>query len=399
MSSQWNYWQKSNWGRTKGANQNKGAGKQKKEETKESKPAFPAYDGAFSASSSSTSPSNAGLSDQVIGLLQQLATKDKDMAEAISAVITPEPTDQELLKVQQRKLNHMRKLQTKIYKKEKSIKDKEASMSKFLVDVRKHIESEKLRHKQETDLLAKELQELKDQLQKAKEGKDEGADEQMEDLDELLDEPDQEKAQLRDRLAQAEQANYAMQQQLKLFQGQMTEFMHTGRILDCQWGLHQAWPSHRSRRSNHQWSVWTRLLLLQIPMPRKEMRDNLSAFHVVGEWNKDHTRKRSKRMARKSSWTTWTDECSWISGDQSRRCNYENCNTKAKTLGYKFYAWKEAKDAKGSKGRMVWLGMEPDMPTRCWSYCYIKEKNITMEELNNWWASCWGIQQETLQYE
>ena len=226
MSGQWNYWQKSNWGRTKGANQNKGAGKQKKEETKENKPAFPAYDGAFSASSSSTSPSNAGLSDQVIGLLQQLATKDKDMAEAISAVITPEPTDQELLKVQQRKLNHMRKLQTKIYKKEKSIKDKEASMSKFLVDVRKHIESEKLRHKQETDLLAKELQELKDQLQKAKEGKDEGADEPMEDLDELLDEPDQEKAQLRDRLAQAEQANYAMQQQLKLFQGQMTEFMH-----------------------------------------------------------------------------------------------------------------------------------------------------------------------------
>lgn len=227
MSEQWNTWNQWNHGRgkNKGANP-KGAGKQKKEESKESKPAFPAYDGAFSASSSSAPPSNVVLSDQVIGLLQQLATKDKDMAEAISAVITPEPTDQELLKVQQRKLNHMRKLQTKIYKKEKNIKDKEASMSKFLVDVRKHIESEKLRHKQETDLLAKELQELKDQLQKAKEGKDDGVEEQMEDLDELLDEPDQEKVQLRDRLAQAEHANYAMQQQLKLFQGQMTEFMH-----------------------------------------------------------------------------------------------------------------------------------------------------------------------------
>ena len=147
------------------------------------------------------------------------------MAGEISAVITPEVSEQEQLKAQQRRLNYMRKLQTRIYKKEKLIKDKEASMTKFLLDIKKHVEAEKLRHRQETDLLERELQELREQLQKAKDGKETEEEAPMEDLEEILEDGDAEKLQLKERLHKAEAANVAMQQQLQQFQSQMTAFM------------------------------------------------------------------------------------------------------------------------------------------------------------------------------
>lgn len=228
MSGNWNSWQWSNQrGRQKNTNATKGPGKARREEPKEGKASFPSYDGelvsASAASGSSTAPGT--LPENVVDLLQKIAFKDKDMAGEISAVITPEVSEQEQLKAQQRRLNYMRKLQTRIYKKEKLIKDKEASMTKFLLDIKKHVEAEKLRHRQETDLLERELQELREQLQKAKDGKETEEEAPMEDLEEILEDGDAEKLQLKERLHKAEAANVAMQQQLQQFQSQMTAFM------------------------------------------------------------------------------------------------------------------------------------------------------------------------------
>ena len=67
-------------------------------------------------------------------------------------------------------------------------------MTKFLQDVKKHVEAEKIRHRQETELLDKELQELREQLQRAKEGKEETEEAApMEDLEEILEDGDAEK--------------------------------------------------------------------------------------------------------------------------------------------------------------------------------------------------------------
>ena len=87
------------------------------------------------------------------------------------------------------------------------------------------MEAEKLRHRQETDLLERELQELREQLQKAKDGKETEEEAPMEDLEEILEDGDSEKMQLKERLHKAEAANVAMQQQLQQFQSQMTAFM------------------------------------------------------------------------------------------------------------------------------------------------------------------------------
>ena len=157
---------------------------------------FPSYDGSLASASftvAATSSTDA-LPPQVLGILQKLASKDKDVADELTALMNPEASEQEQIKMQQRRLNAMRKLQTRIYKKEKLIKDKEASMTKFLQDVKKHVEAEKIRHRQETELLDKELQELREQLQRAKEGKEETEEAApMEDLEEILEDGDAEK--------------------------------------------------------------------------------------------------------------------------------------------------------------------------------------------------------------
>ena len=166
------------------------------------------------------------LPSEVIDLLQKIATRDSGLAEEVSALLPAETSEKDQLKMQQKKLNMLRKIQSRISKKEKAIKDKEASMGRFLQEIKKHVESEKIRHKQETELLGKELQELRDQLAKVKDDKMEIVeDETTADLEDILEENDQEKIKLKAQLDAAEQANKAMKSQLAQIQGQMTEFM------------------------------------------------------------------------------------------------------------------------------------------------------------------------------
>lgn len=226
MSGQWRHWQGRNYGKkTQSAQNAKGAGKAKKDGRQDVANAFPPYDGGTASASSMPSTSDAIPTEQVLGILQKYAGKDKDLAEEVQALLPQDVAEREELKSQQKHLNQLRKLQGRIYKKEQQVKDKEAQMAKFITDMKRHIEQEKARHKQETEGIQKEIQELREQLQRVKEGKTDETEEADMDLEEMLDGPDQEKDQLRQRLEKSEKEKQQMQTQLQQIQQQMYEFM------------------------------------------------------------------------------------------------------------------------------------------------------------------------------
>ena len=89
-----------------------------------------------SSGTSSTSPASTTLPTEVIGLLQKIADKDAEVAAAMSTIIPEDHNEQTELKEQQRRLNAIRKVQTRIHKKEKTIRDKETQMQVFLQDIK-----------------------------------------------------------------------------------------------------------------------------------------------------------------------------------------------------------------------------------------------------------------------
>ena len=197
---------------------------------KQGKAAFPSYDGPMPSSGTSSSPAaSTALPTEVIGLLQKIADKDADVAAAMSNIIPEDHNEQAELKEQQRRLNAIRKVQTRIHKKERQIKDKETQMQVFLQDIKRHVDSEKTRHRTETEALQKEIEELKETLVNLKAGKtlQDNKVETMEDLEELLDPYDGEKGELKAQLDKATKEKELMQKQLLQMQTQMAEFMMT----------------------------------------------------------------------------------------------------------------------------------------------------------------------------
>ena len=95
--------------------------------------------------------------------------------------------------------------------------------------IKRHVDSEKTRHRTETEALQKEVEELKETLANLKAGKNptNPKEEVMEDLEELLDPYDGEKGELKAQLDKATKEKELMQQQLIQMQTQMTEFMMT----------------------------------------------------------------------------------------------------------------------------------------------------------------------------
>ena len=230
MSGNWSYWQPwKNQGRKgKPAQNAKGQSKSKKDSKKDgAAQAFPPYDGGGSSSSATPHTSEGIPAEQVLGILQKYAEKDKGLAGEVSALLPQDMVEREELKTQQKHLNQLRKIQGRIYKKEQLLKDKEQQMTKFITDMKKHIEQEKARHRQEVETTQKEIQELRDQLQKVKDGQIEEPEDPAMELDEMLDGPDPEKEQLRMQLEKSEQEKKTMQAQLHQIQGQMMEFMAT----------------------------------------------------------------------------------------------------------------------------------------------------------------------------
>ena len=231
--SSWGHWRgadKQRKGRGQGPPKGSGKGQKEKSQENKGKAAFPSYDGPMpSSGTSSTSTASTTLPTEVIGLLQKIADKDADVAAAMSTIIPEDHNEQTELKEQQRRLNAIRKVQTRIHKKEKNIRDKETQMQVFLQDIKRHVDSEKTRHRTETEALQKDIEELKETLANLKAGKNltNPKEEVMEDLEELLDPYDGEKGELKAQLDKATKEKELMQQQLIQMQTQMTEFMMT----------------------------------------------------------------------------------------------------------------------------------------------------------------------------
>ena len=233
LMSSWSHWRGADKQRKgRGHGQQKGSGKGPKDKSQENKgkAAFPSYDGPMLSSGSSSTPAaSTALPTEVIGLLQKIADKDADVAAAMSNIIPEDHNEQAELKEQQRRLNAIRKVQTRIHKKERQIKDKETQMQVFLQDIKRHVDSEKTRHRTETEALQKEIEELKETLVNLKAGKtlQDNKVETMEDLEELLDPYDGEKGELKAQLDKATKEKELMQKQLLQMQTQMAEFMMT----------------------------------------------------------------------------------------------------------------------------------------------------------------------------
>ena len=148
MGASWNSWK---WTTQSRKNQHqKGGGKTHKDKPKENTQAFPSYDGGASASSSAQPSDGVAIpAGQVMNLLQKLATQDSMIAEEVAALVPQDYADKEQMKAQQKHLNMLRKIQTRIAKKEEAFKDKDQQMSTFLTNIRKHVEAEKKRHKED----------------------------------------------------------------------------------------------------------------------------------------------------------------------------------------------------------------------------------------------------------
>lgn len=227
MSNQWGTWKWQNQGRQKHpGQQHKGSGKAKKETKNDgATQALPSYDGG-PPSSSSGQPSQHSIStEQVLTILQKYAGKDKELAAEVSALLPGDMADREEIKSKQKHLNQLRKVQTRIFKKEQLLKDKDKQMASFLTEMKRHLDQEKTRHKQESETIQQEIQELREQMQKIKDGKLEEAEDQSMELEDILDGQDPEKEQLRLQLDKTEKENQQMQLQLQQLQDQMVEFM------------------------------------------------------------------------------------------------------------------------------------------------------------------------------
>lgn len=198
---------------------------------------FPAYDAGSvekepaGGSSGASSSASTTMDPQLLQVLKQLAASHPSAADQINCLL-PDP-DQQEIKDQQKRINVLRRLQQRVTKKEAQIKLKEQQMEQFIEQMKSHVLKEKLRHKEELDVLRKDIEQTKIDIQKVKEGDHSDPTPSTEmDLEEILDSPrpDPEKDQLKEQLVKAEQANYAMQQQLHQFQGQMAEFMQVYRL-------------------------------------------------------------------------------------------------------------------------------------------------------------------------
>ena len=227
MSNQWSAWKWQNQGRQKHpGQQHKGSGKAKKETKKDgAAQALPSYDGGPSSSTSGQPSQNSISTDQVLNILQKYAGKDKELAAEVSALLPEDMAEREEIKSKQKHLNQLRKVQTRIFKKEQLLKDKDKQMASFLTEMKKHLEQEKIRHKQESETIQQEIQELREQMQKIKEGKLDEAEDQSMDIEEILEGQDPEKEQLRLQLDKSEKEKQQMQLQLQQLQDQMMEFM------------------------------------------------------------------------------------------------------------------------------------------------------------------------------
>ena len=228
MSGNWSYWQSWKNQSRKGqpAQNAKGQSKSKKDSKKDgAAQALPSYDGGPSSSSAGQPSQNSISTDQVLNILQKYAGKDKELAAEVSALLPEDMAEREEIKSKQKHLNQLRKVQTRIFKKEQLLKDKDKQMASFLTEMKKHLEQEKIRHKQESETIQQEIQELREQMQKIKEGKLEEAEDQSMDIEEILEGQDPEKEQLRLQLDKSEKEKQQMQLQLQQLQDQMMEFM------------------------------------------------------------------------------------------------------------------------------------------------------------------------------
>ena len=230
----WNTWQKNpgKGGKSK-SRSSKPAGGQNKEKAE-----FPSYDsmpGSSQPSPSTTSPvvGQAAL----LEILKKVAAKDEDVAKQVESLIPEEDTS---LKDQQKQLNAIRKIKTKISKKEQSLVHKEDQMQGFMEKMRSHVQAEKERHKQETDEINKELLDLRKDLERVKTGQGIEKDELMElSLEAALQEGEQDLVEDNKRLHQelvkakqtaeeASQMAYHMKAQFESVMARMAQFAPTG---------------------------------------------------------------------------------------------------------------------------------------------------------------------------
>ncbi len=179
------------------------------------------------AASSRSSTTSLLQGEKVIELLKRIADKDETALSEVQTMLpaAAEEADADQLRQQQKTLNQVQRLQTKLGKKEASIQTKEQQMQKFMQDIKQHVEAERSRHKKEVEQINQEITEIKSLLQLLKSGKavSEAPEEEMEDL---FNYDDEEKSRLKEQLAQSTKEQAEMRQQVAYMQMQMEAFMH-----------------------------------------------------------------------------------------------------------------------------------------------------------------------------
>ncbi len=129
----------------------------------------------------------------------------------------------------------MRKLQGKIAEKDQPLKEKEQSAcpNSYTGHPEAHREREG-RTQAQTETMQQEVQELRDQLQRVKDGKTKEQEDAQMELEELLEGQDPEKEQLRHKLEQAKKDEQTMQAQLQQIRCQRLNLTVTRRpISSC----------------------------------------------------------------------------------------------------------------------------------------------------------------------
>ena len=220
------------WGKSKSPPQNAKKDKEKKDKDQQ-QGKFPAYDagGKGGGSSSSSASASAGLATpEVVELLKTLVAKDQSIAPKVEGLI-PDPLKEEI-KTKQRAINQIRKLQQKVERKEAAIAKKESQMTSFLEEVKQHVLQEKTRHKAEMEILRRELDEAKEALQSAKDGREVKEEEMNAEIETIFldeDEVAKENQELKQKLMILEyeknQQQEHMQEQMYQMQSQMETFM------------------------------------------------------------------------------------------------------------------------------------------------------------------------------
>lgn len=230
----WSNWDRS-WSKTGRPTKSPAKAKKDKKE-KDGVPKFPAYDAGNGASSSSPSATSALESPEVIQLLRTLAAKDQSIAPQVESLL-PDPLKEDL-RLKQREINTIRKLQQKVERKEQAISKRESQMTQFLEDIKQHVMQEKARHRADVDQLKKELEEARSALADAKNGKTPVEMEQDENLESLLcmdSDAAKENQELKQRLALMEKEKrqqcehmYNMQLKMDAFIKQYADHTHNG---------------------------------------------------------------------------------------------------------------------------------------------------------------------------